>query len=75
MYDNIIDDYLAEYNLLYNEAYSGRTETLNKITNLLNIMSDQMRKFPERDYTNSKENIQLCDLLKKQFGFKSVYIS
>lgn len=75
MYDNIIDDYLAEYNLLYNEAYSGRTEILNKITNLLNIMSDQMRKFPERDYTNSKENIQLCDLLKKQFGFKSIYIT
>ena len=75
MYDNIIDDYLAEYNLLYNEAYSGRTEILNEITNLLNIMSDQMRKFPERDYTNSKENIQLCDLLKKQFGFKSVYIT
>ena len=75
MYDNIIDDYLAEYNLLYNEAYSGRTEILNEITNILNIMSDQMRKFPERDYTNSKENIQLCDLLKKQFGFKSVYIT
>lgn len=75
MYDNLIDEYLAEYNLLYNEAYSGRTETLNEITNILNIMSDQMREFPERDYTNSKENIQLCELLKKQFGFKNVYIT
>lgn len=73
--ESCLDEYINDASLLYNEAYSGRTETLIKITNLLDIMSDQMRKAPEKDYTNSRENAQLCELLKKQFGFKSVYIT
>lgn len=73
--ESCLDEYINDASLLYNEAYSGRTETLIKITNLLDIMSEQMRKVPEKDYTNSRENAQLCELLKKQFGFKSVYIT
>ena len=73
--EKCLDEYLSEVTKLYSEAYSGRTETLIKINNLLDIMSDQMRKMPEKDFTNSRENMQLCDLLKKQFGFKSVYIT
>lgn len=73
--ESCLDEYINDASLLYNEAYSGRTETLIKITNLLDIMSEQMRKAPERDYTNSRENAQLCELLKKQFGFKSIYIT
>ena len=73
--ESCLDEYINDALLLYNEAYSGRTETLIKITNLLDIMSEQMRKVPEKDYTNSRENAQLCELLKKQFGFKSVYIT
>ena len=47
--ESCLDEYINDASLLYNEAYSGKTETLIKITNLLDIMSEQMRKAPERD--------------------------
>ena len=75
MSDTIIDKYLKDYDSIYTEGYSGRTETLLKITSILDNMVNQMRISPEKDYTNSTENNQLCELLRKQFGFKNVYIS
>ena len=43
MSDTIIDKYLKEYDSVYTEGYSGRTETLLKITSILDNMVNQMR--------------------------------
>lgn len=61
--------------LVFNEAYYGRTETLSEIESLLDVMLSKMKTDPHHyDYSTSKENKMLEKLFIKQFGFKEIQI-
>lgn len=60
---------------VYNEAYFGVSETLSEIEDLLDELIKAIKENPLADYTNSELNFNIQKLLKKQFGFKEVYIT
>ena len=63
----------SEERLLY-EAYYGKTPTLDKAVDVINLLITEIRRNPLADYTNHRLNKKLEDLLVKQFGFNQVYI-
>ena len=74
------DDYSSLFNRMEielfnaNEAYFGKSDALINAEKILGALLPVIRENPLGDYTNHPLTRALSNTLKKQFGFKEIYI-
>lgn len=64
-----------ENNVLVQEAYYGKSNTLIAAEKVLEVLLTEVRQNPLNDYTNHSLSRKFSELICKQFGFKQVIIS
>jgi Zn-dependent protease with chaperone function len=62
-------------NEMFNEAYFGKSESLLEAEKILDTLIPIIKHNPLADYTNHPLTRALSNTLKRQFGFKELYIT
>lgn len=70
-YSSLFD---ALENEMFNEAYFGKSESLLEAEKILDTLIPIIKQNPLADYTNHPLTRALANSLKRQFGFKELYL-